>query len=485
MRSCVLFLARDDVNVDGMDREGLDDDADLEPLNPRLDAFASGVSSGSLARQAASQIKLLHEEGHWVRHHASTIGYWLNQVRAARDCLGVHGLLRMSPSARGQAARQRSSGTPLVSLGESHGASFFDASMTLPTLRSLRLAEQIVSRGTLDVDPRDWWQHVDLSLEHVASEQGRRSAGGVGLVEGFQRASADVVRPTEITTTLIGEAASTLDEIQLLDAGYDKLVGDGLAASVRTKLKGVYGPPIQLIKSLNVGDRSVLPVCQALFDFALNPPVPGLDGRVRQVSWVDFYPPYRLIRLVELLGRRAQPLVLPREPCADDAIEFRQRVEQATGLIYGRVDEPSPRLRTSLFSVPDAVRRFHEVALGEPAARLQAFGETRPHLVTNVATLAHRHGPEFFSQEHWKRYTPALWSREGDGLAPSGRLGVAATDQLITDTLATCALEDLLYETGPLTAHRLLGQAPASVAGPFLGDVERELGIAPLARWIA
>lgn len=486
MRSCILFFGPEDLDLDGRHYEEQDTDAELSELNPYMSQGESGTSPEVLTRQFSTMMKVVHEEGHWVRHHASTVGYWLNQVNAARHCLSVSALRNMPISFKGQAAAHRASGKPVIGSAWQDASSVFGRNeFEHAALRALRYAGSVVSRGAYLTDPVLALEYVDMAMEWVSGQFSTGGAQEPGLVERFQ--SLHALRDTQIlgstTTTAIGEAASTLDELQLLSLGWRKAIGDELTAHIEKKFRGPYGQPVRLIEGL-LGRPAPISLCQVLFDYSLNPPVPGLDRRVKRIPWGDFYPPLRLERIVKGLGTAVPDL--SRTPSAAEVMEARECIEQRTGVIYGRVDHPSATLQTTLpwNAVPGAVELFHEMAVLEPAARLQDFGDDTPQLVTNFATLAHVRGVEFFAPAHWKDYSPAIWSRLGDFI-PSGQLDVGEMERLITSTVATCVLDDLMFGVGPLSVDHLPANfADGDEAREVQDKAEKNLGLGSLDRWL-
>ncbi|WP_280303566.1 hypothetical protein [Nocardia abscessus] len=139
-----------------------------------------------------------------------------------------------------------------------------------------------------------------------------------------------------LSTRLLLECASALDELQVSNGYLNQIADSGYFRMIKNALGGEYGYPIEVAAS--IAGRCLNPnVIQALIDFALNPPIPGLTAGVPTVSLEELYPPLRFIGAAQALASFESELE-HTHPTADGILNLYDRLTILTGLRYGSVD---------------------------------------------------------------------------------------------------------------------------------------------------
>lgn len=282
--------------------------------------------------------KYIHESGHWVRFHGSTAGIYLTLLRSTRDLTALAAFHRLSETEADRVASWRESGRPVWSFERGY---------------SLEPAGELFGLGG------QFW--LDLYYAHeVLFEADAVSAIRWHLEDALQMSLADVwlwaggaplfaeypgnevarsvligpFGPSPLTTRLLWECASTLDEYEYARKSTGPVAEELRSMAVETLKHTEYGLPMRL--AATIFERPISPnLLYFLIDFATNPPLPFLVRAPETIRWAEFYPPSRFTAACESL--RADPRIESLVDQADAAgvEEARQRLSARTNLRYG------------------------------------------------------------------------------------------------------------------------------------------------------
>jgi hypothetical protein len=354
-----------------------------------------------------------HEVGHWLRYHGSTVGLYLTLLKLSRDLLAVDYLRSLDPASRAFIGETRRRGDAIWSYHHTAPSKLGE---------SWDMGEQIwldayyAQTALLDfagVDGLSWNSDEALrfSMADVWTSLGALDplAGSFAEFPGHDAARnwlrGDLVRPvcdgTELTTRLLWECASTLDELRFGRRSARSEQGQrDIFAMAREKLEGTsYGLPVRIAEQM-LGQKPSLELLLFLLDFATNPPLPFLSktSNPALVTWNDFYPPLRFIAACEMVEEHPTPFILV--PQAEDANAVYRHLRRAMR------DHGGPRYGSDDFSTNQFEERANDrsapgFTINDPDLDRLFSGQHHSHLLAQVAVSRHLLG----IREHWPAIT--------------------------------------------------------------------------------
>jgi len=305
--------------------------------------FADGAADDSgdvLTAGIAWHMTHVHECGHWIRVHGSTIGLALTMLRAARDITAFNTLQGLNSDRKRELSQRRGSGERLFSFTAKElsdpelrtwSTIWLDLYFTYHALFDSTAIEALHwdNRSAISGGIADSWLHLaefGHCLPYPGNEAARSSVIGDVV---FGSAGG---RP--LTTRLLLECAGVVDELAQLNPDLiDRTAG--LDVVLLTAINETdYGVPWRAASTI-AGRVLNASTVLSLIDFALNPPLPFLDSRYPEVTWLDLYPPSRFALAARVLRSGGG---LSDFPDPEEALAFRGWLEKASKLPYGAVD---------------------------------------------------------------------------------------------------------------------------------------------------
>lgn len=426
-----------------------------------LDFTDALVANDPITKLVSSGSTYIHESSHWSHVHGSSIGVLLTLLQRVRDASAVEFSRRLTRSDRQLIARSWRGGHSIESglrqlafsdAAQSVGQTWLDLYHTWQVLidpETLDGPRSLPLRSMDSAVRTTWFQSAGKEMTPLCSSHHKPVL--LNTVEGGP--------PPTITTRLLLECAAALDEIFVHSTGSmaqyaDSEFGTMLESAVETE----YGLPWRYAQRLAGREVGLLTV-QALIDFALNPPVPGLQQDVDQVEWIGFYPPFRYEFACEVLG--SEP-AWSNPPTLDELQTFWREIEVGTGLQMGRVDT-TLTTDSSLQQITESPSRFDLQARMclFSSASLQADRRSTPERLaffgTNFAgpgALRMLRPEAYWVEGNWWLFAP-LRSADGVYAWPSERLTQDAATELLLEICLNVAMDDLMLGLGESSGNHL------------------------------
>ena len=300
--------------------------------------FISSEFSADVSQMYEYTATHIHEQVHWLQHHNTSFGCFLELLRFSQIQTTIR-FLRNMPSNEVQALlSRRKNGLKKL--------------LTIDQKTQFPILEQSSDNYELNMFRLIWFNHQWL---HLVLEDSRVLENGLALIPGseVENIIADVIFLTEyelgsspygqnadhflkarewfsihnnemgvvlaekqhLTSRILMEFSATISEIQLFRGSFDLLsiavgesdLGKILEDRLTRILEGSYGLPIRiLLKEMDIRkDRffDFLQTANLICFIALNPPLPPYSisppKHMRSWRWHDIYPPIRFMRLAK------------------------------------------------------------------------------------------------------------------------------------------------------------------------------------------
>jgi hypothetical protein len=333
----------------------------------------------------------IHERVHWLQHHGTSFGVFLDAIRISQEATTERWFDSMSKSELAKLLKDRQSRTrPPLPIDRNQQQPVFDnqpnaESSDLDTWRQIWFDHQWVHTALENsVVCDDMGSPPSQVFGEVASDVMLGYCGDFGfktnlseIISTDQQQSRTWFRPNDriaflrfaesrLTSKLLMEASATIAEIRYFRTGmWSGLIKERGAAKIlnrrfKTLLEGEYGTPVRLIaKTTGIEDEAQLLATSAVLCFAaLNPPVPPYVMAPPSTggawSWADIYPPLRFARLC----KAARKVGIISE-CLDHEL-LRNYIGEVcdaagvTSVVDATYPEFQPRLSTPSFDNPKA-----------------------------------------------------------------------------------------------------------------------------------
>ncbi|MDX3542483.1 hypothetical protein PV729_00935 [Streptomyces europaeiscabiei] len=413
-----------------------------------------------------------HETSHWVRFHGSTIGVLLTFLRATRDSLADYSIRNLDNNDRAAFEKHRNDGIPLFAWNTKASAYSLGREITdnCLTWLSLHRAYSIL----LGFEPLNWSKidqeamqdSLTLALHTTWSQWTGR---GMLPLESEDYARVHSFGPLlggdePITTRLLFECAGLLDEGYLFRGPHPGIMDRGLQRMWDINRRGEYGKPYRLAESMAGRSLSHSEVL-TLIDFALNPPLPGLNKGVRTIDWRELYPPYRfLFAAAEMAERRIykHSEAVNARPTIDHVSNFYSTVTRETDIRVGSIDCQLTE-DSDLRDIADPRRSFAQRMMGVPLLSSDRLhGERR----ADVRSISHfgsllidMDGYRLLDPEApdypWWFFPPLKVINDGVYGWPAKRLSLDEASDLLIGSAISSAYDDVVHGVGPLGRDHL------------------------------
>ena len=278
---------------------------------------------------------IIHERVHWLQHHGTSFGAFLEALRFSQQLTTLRWFRTMPANeVRTLLSARADESRPIV---------FLDPDGHYPVFDSMG------EGSPLNIFRQIWfdhqWVHSTFEDSRVCETSGKPPGSVIGEVIGdvmlalcgdadFECEHLETIRTnqfearrwftvenssmafvkmagTRLTSRMIMEAAATIAEMQLLPIeAWRKLLGpqemeQAFGQRVRAIFESDYGAPIRSLLLILETDFTqvldVLPTVSILCFLALNPPLPPYIMSPPEFSstweWADIYPPLRFVRL--------------------------------------------------------------------------------------------------------------------------------------------------------------------------------------------
>ncbi|WP_163206992.1 hypothetical protein [Blastococcus saxobsidens] len=407
---------------------------------------------------------LVHENGHWIRWHGSTIGVLLTLLRRQRDEVAQRFLDGLDGRQRRYAAQSRADGRPLLEQGVPLAPWLDDdvAELALQWLDLLATHRFLFDARGLDGTTLDLPAAVidcltELRLSGAIGVEPLRSGEPWFPPVAHRREKVLRVDRSALSTRLLLECASLLDEAGLRPGPFHQILPDGVHGQLDHKLTGGYAEPIRQAAEL-AGRELSFETIHLLIDLALNPSIPGLDRNARMSQLADLYPPARFRRAATAM-RDLPDLRAGRPPDRSSVLRLQQEITAATGLEVGQVSHPL----SSAGTVEEAVRRasddvsaFFDAAV-QAANDVQAVRRQAPEWVSHYycTTLGRPAALHVLTGGTPLPSWPYLRVIRGRFHWSAERLTQDQAERLLVGAVVAGAYDDVLSGTGPLRRRHL------------------------------
>ncbi|MBH1970810.1 hypothetical protein FK216_06150 [Moraxellaceae bacterium AER2_44_116] len=305
-------------------------------LAPKTHSESSTIIEQSFEYNAT----LIHERVHWMQHHGTSFGAFLDAIRFSQGDTTVSWLRSMPADRVQKLIKER----------------FFQGK---PILRIDRSSQQPIYGKETESDELDlyrqiWfdhqWVHATFEDSSICDEIGVPPTQAIGEViadvmidlcinSRFKSTHSETVctnpitprkwykfpdqlrfvrlGDSRLTSRMLMEAAATISEVQLFKNGAWSRALDKkqslhiIKKRLHSLLKGQYGVALRiLLTHCEVNESDILdflPTASALCFAALNPPVPPYviapPPNAIAWQWADIYPPIRFTRLCEVVRK--------------------------------------------------------------------------------------------------------------------------------------------------------------------------------------
>ncbi|WP_327663645.1 MULTISPECIES: hypothetical protein [unclassified Streptomyces] len=273
-----------------------------------------------------------------------------------------------------------------------------------------------------------------------------------------------------ITTRLLFECAGMMDEAYQFRGprDYAKVMDPSLRKMWSINWAGPYGEPYRVAERMAGRQLSHSEVL-TLIDFALNPPLPGLQKGVTSVDWHEMYPPYRFLFAATVMGDRGK---YPHEesvstrPDTTTVESFFDAVTEATDFRMGRIDsklsvdstvrDTAHTPRHLVDRIPGMTLLFSERLQEERTQDIRSISHFGALWINPDGIRLLRHEDEDFP---WWFFPPLQVADDGEYKWTSDRLTIDDATDLLIGAAISSAHDDIVHQIGPLTRDHL----PSSV----------------------
>ncbi|NEB82226.1 hypothetical protein G3I40_44495 [Streptomyces sp. SID14478] len=273
-----------------------------------------------------------------------------------------------------------------------------------------------------------------------------------------------------ITTRLLFECAGMMDEAYQFKGSRDyvKVMDPSLRKMWGINWSGPYGEPHR-VASRMAGRQLSHSEVLTLIDFALNPPLPGLQKGVTSVDWREIYPPYRFIFAASIMGDKgnySHEESVSTRPDAATVKSFFDAVTEATSIRMGVIDSKLSSDST-IRDTALAPKHFSERIPGMTLLFSERLQEERTQDIRSISHFGSlwinvegirllRHTDSDFP---WWFFPPLQVADHGEFKWTSDRLDIDEATDLCIGSAISSAYDDIVHRVGPLTCNHL----PASI----------------------
>lgn len=283
---------------------------------------------------------LIHERTHWMQHHGTSFGAFLDAVRFSQEHTALRWIRSLPQSRIERLVDGRfQSNEPVLRIDQGTQLPVYELSETddeLDIFRQIWFDHQWVHSVFEDSSicdavgrpPAEAIGEVVADVVLDLSEEPPLGAFNLSQLASDQVASREWYRfpdkiiffglgKSRLTSRMLMETAATISEIEVLRSGPwislldEKSAKNALRRRLRSLLEGEYGVAFRALLTIYGAESdeiiTLLPTASALCFAALNPPLPPytMSGPEHRKSWrwSEIYPPSRFKQLCEAVPK--------------------------------------------------------------------------------------------------------------------------------------------------------------------------------------